>query len=163
MVHPIPPVFDGHSELLILGSFPSVKSRETGFFYGHPQNRFWRVLAALYDEPLPRTVAEKTALLLRNRIALWDVIRSCEIDGSSDASIREVVPNDLSVILRAAPVKRVFTNGGTADALYRKYCEQATGLRAVSLPSTSPANARTDLAGLIEAWSVLKKRVIGLP
>ena len=152
MVHPIPPVFDGRSELLILGSFPSVKSRETGFFYGHPQNRFWRVLAALYDEPLPRTVAEKTALLLRNRIALWDVIRSCEIDGSSDASIREVVPNDLSVILRAAPVKRVFTNGGTADALYRKYCEQATGLRAVSLPSTSPAHAARTFAQKLAAW-----------
>ena len=155
MVHPIPPVFDGHSELLILGSFPSVKSRETGFFYGHPQNRFWRVLVALYDEPLPRTVAEKTALLLRNRIALWDVIRSCEIDGSSDASIREVVPNDLSVILSAAPVRRIFTNGGTADSLYRRCCERETGIPAVRLPSTSPANARMNFDALLEAWQIL--------
>ena len=158
MIHPIPPLFDGHSEILILGSFPSVKSRETGFFYGHPQNRFWRVLAALYGETTPASVEEKKALLLRNRVALWDVIQSCEIEGSSDASIRNVVPNDLKVILSAAPVRRVFTNGGTADALYRKYCEKSAGLVALRLPSTSPANARMDLETLIRAWSVLLEK-----
>ena len=155
MIHPISPVFDGNSELLILGSFPSVKSRESRFFYGHPQNRFWRVLAALYGEAVPGTIEEKTALLLRRHIALWDVVHSCDIVGSSDASIRSVVPNDLSVILGAAPVRRVFTNGGTADALYRKYCEKQTGLPATRLPSTSPANARMDLDALAAAWHVL--------
>lgn len=155
MLHPIPPVFDGNSELLILGSFPSVKSRESRFFYGHPQNRFWRVLAALYGGTVPETIQEKTALLLRNRVALWDVIHSCDIVGSSDASIRNVVPNDLSTVLSAAPVRRVFTNGGTADALYRKYCEKQTGLAATRLPSTSPANARMDLDTLVSAWRVL--------
>lgn len=158
MIHPISPVFDEHSEILVLGSFPSVKSRESGFFYGHPQNRFWRVLAALYEEPLPAAVSEKKTLLLRHHIALWDVIQSCEIEGSSDASIRDVVPNDLGVIFSAAPVRRVFTNGGTADKLYRKYCEKRTGLTAVRLPSTSPANARMGLEALIRAWNVLLER-----
>ena len=158
MIHPISPVFDEHSEILVLGSFPSVKSRESGFFYGHPQNRFWRVLAALYEEPLPAAVSEKKTLLLRHHIALWDVIQSCEIEGSSDASIRDVVPNDLGVIFSAAPVRRVFTNGGTADKLYRKYCEKRTGLTAVRLPSTSPANARMGLDALIRAWNVLLER-----
>lgn len=155
MVHPILPVFDRHSEILILGSFPSVKSREAGFFYGHPQNRFWRLLAVLFDETPPETIADKKALLLRNHVALWDVIRSCEIDGSSDASIRNAVPNDLSVILDAAPVRRVFTNGGTADALYRRCCEKKIGLHATCLPSTSPANARMNLDALCRAWQVI--------
>jgi len=155
MLHPIPPVFDGQSEILILGSFPSVKSRETGFFYGHPQNRFWRVLAALCGEETPGTVVEKKALLLRRHIALWDVIQSCEIVGSSDASIRSVVPNDLSVILSAAPVRRIFTNGGTADSLYLRCCERETGIPAVRLPSTSPANARMNFDALLEAWQIL--------
>ena len=157
MIHPIPPVFDGRSELLILGSFPSVKSRETCFFYGHPQNRFWRVLAALCGEKIPDTIEKKKVLLLRNRIALWDVIQSCDVDGSSDASIRNVVPNDLATILSAAPVRRVFTNGGTADALYRRYCEKQAGISATRLPSTSPANARMDLDALIAAWRVIFK------
>lgn len=158
MIHPIPPVYDGQSEILILGSFPSVKSRETRFFYGHPQNRFWRVLAALYGEPVPETIAEKKDLLLRNHVALWDVIQSCDINGSSDASIRNVVPNDLAAVLDSAPVRRIFTNGGTADALYRRYCEKQTGISAVRLPSTSPANARMDLPALICAWQVLLAR-----
>ena len=158
MIHSISPVFDEHSEILVLGSFPSVKSRESGFFYGHPQNRFWRVLVALYEEPLPAAVSEKKALLLRHHIALWGVIQSCEIEGSSDASIRDVVPNDLGVIFSAAPVRRVFTNGGTADKLYRKYCEKRTGLKAMRLPSTSPANARMGLEALTQAWHVLLER-----
>ena len=112
--HPIEPVFDGNSRILILGSFPSVRSREEGFFYGHPQNRFWRVTAAVFLSAVPQTVTEKRRFLLANGIALWDVIAQCEISGSSDSSIRHVIPNDLSVILRAAPIRTVFVNGAAA-------------------------------------------------
>lgn len=153
--HPIPPVWDAHSRVLILGSFPSVKSRETAFFYGHPQNRFWRVLAAAYSEPVPQLVAEKTAFLLAHGIALWDVIASCEIAGSSDASIRRVVPNDLTEILAGSKITAVFTNGQTAGRLYRRYLEKPTGRTAVCLPSTSPANAAWSTARLIASWRVV--------
>ena len=120
-LHTIAPVYDENSRILILGSFPSVKSREAAFFYGHPQNRFWRVLAAVLGEEAPQTAAEKKSLLLRHGVALWDVIASCDIAGSSDASITNVVPNDLSRILDAAPVHRIFCNGGTAYRFYRRY------------------------------------------
>ena len=150
--HPFPPLFDAKSRTLILGSFPSVKSREQRFFYGHPQNRFWRVAAALYQTPVPQTVEEKKTLILANGLALWDVIGQCTITGSSDSSIRNAVPNDLSVILNQCPITRVFTNGKTASALYDKYLLPQTGIRAVALPSTSPANAAWDLAKLTEAW-----------
>lgn len=152
ITHPIPPVYDSRSRILILGSFPSVKSREAGFFYGHPQNRFWRVLAAVYDDALPVTVDDKKAFLLRHGVALWDVIASCEIRGSADSSIRDVVPNDLSVILNAAPVERVFVNGKTAERYYKQYAEPVTGRAAVCLPSTSPANAAWTLDALIGVW-----------
>ena len=155
-IHTISPVFDIHSRILILGSFPSVKSRETQFFYGHPQNRFWRVLAALTGEPLPLSIAEKKEFLLENRIAVWDVIQSCEITGSSDSSIRNVVPNDLSRILCAAPVRRIFTNGRTAGRLYDKYCLKDTGRPALCLPSTSPANAACSLDRLLTAWDAVR-------
>ena len=122
-LHTIAPVYDENSRILILGSFPSVKSREAAFFYGHPQNRFWRVLAAVLGEEAPQTAAEKKSLLLRHGVALWDVIASCDIAGSSDASITNVVPNDLSRILDAAPVRRIFCNGGTAYRFYRRYDE----------------------------------------
>ena len=122
-LHTIAPVYDENSRILILGSFPSVKSREAAFFYGHPQNRFWRVLAAVLGEETPQTAAEKKSLLLRHGVALWDVIASCDIAGSSDASITNVVPNDLSRILDAAPVRRIFCNGGTAYRFYRRYDE----------------------------------------
>lgn len=154
--HPIPPVFDGRSEVLILGSFPSVRSREQRFFYGHPQNRFWRVLAAVYDAPVPETVEEKKAFLLSRRIALWDVIASCEIDGSADGSIRNAKPNDLSVILNAAPIRRIFANGKTAWSVYRKYQEPETGRPAVCLPSTSPANAAWGIEKLTGAWRCVR-------
>ena len=155
--HNIPPVFDGNSKILILGSFPSVRSRESRFFYGHPQNRFWKVLAALYDSPVPETTEEKKHLLLSNGVALWDVIASCDIVGSSDASIENVVLNDLGEIMSAADIKKIFTNGTTADSLYRKYLLPKTGVKAVRLPSTSPANARSSLENLISAWSVIKE------
>ena len=147
----IPPVFDKNSKILILGSFPSVKSRETEFFYGHPQNRFWKVLSALMNEETPQTVAEKKAFLLRNNIAVWDVIQSCDIQGSSDSSIKNVVPNDISKITSEADIKQIYTNGGTAHKLYEKYI----GDNAIKLPSTSPANAAYSLERLIGEWKRL--------
>ncbi len=152
IVHPIPPTFDERSEILILGSFPSVKSREMGFYYGHPQNRFWRVMAALYGESVPMTVEERRAFLLRRRVAAWDVIASCTITGSSDSSIRDVVANDLRPILAGSRVERIFVNGKTAEKMYRRYTEPNLGIRATCLPSTSPANAAWSLEKLTEAW-----------
>ena len=156
IIHPIEPVFDANSRVLILGSFPSVKSREAQFFYGHPQNRFWRVLSALFGEPAGETPEEKTAFLLRHHLALWDVIQSCEITGSADSSIKNAVPNDLTAILQTAPITQIFTNGKTADRLYRRYLLPLTGKDAVCLPSTSPANAAWTLPRLIEAWQGIK-------
>lgn len=155
VIHPIPPVFDRNSKILILGSFPSVKSREGHFFYHHPQNRFWKTLAGVLDVPVPDTIAEKKAFLLSHRIALWDVIASCSIEGSSDSSIRDVVPNDLSVILSTADIRAIFCNGKTSWNYYRKYQEALTGIPAVSLPSTSPANAAWSLEKLKGAWNVI--------
>ena len=155
-VHPIPPVFDADSTVLVLGSFPSVKSRESGFFYGHAQNRFWRVTAAVFGCPVPVTIPEKRAFLLQNHVALWDVIASCDIDGSSDASIKHVRPNDLAPLLAASKITHIFTNGATADALYTRWQFPATGIPAVRLPSTSPANAAWSLDRLIDAWRVIR-------
>ena len=155
VIHPIPPVFDRNSKILILGSFPSVKSREGHFFYHHPQNRFWKTLAGVLDVPVPDTIAEKKAFLLSHRIALWDVIASCSIEGSSDSSIRDVVPNDLSVILSTADIRAIFCNGKTSWNYYRKYQEAVTGIPAVSLPSTSPANAAWTLEKLEGAWGII--------
>lgn len=154
-VHPIPPLYDSGSRILILGSFPSVKSREGQFFYHHPQNRFWKVLAGVLETDVPRTIPEKSALLHSRRIALWDVIASCEITGSSDSSIRGVVPNDLSPIFRTAEIRAVFCNGTTAWNCYQKYARAATGFEAVKLPSTSPANAGWSLDRLTQAWRVI--------
>ena len=151
-VHPFPPLYSEDSKVLILGSFPSVKSRETMFFYGHPQNRFWKVIAALYYEPVPRTIPEKKALILSHGLALWDSIASCDIKGSSDASIENVEPTDLSEILEGSRVSRVYCNGARSFEIYRKYQLSRTGIEAVRLPSTSPANAACSLEKLIEAW-----------
>lgn len=153
--HPFPPLFDSQSDTLILGSFPSVKSREAMFFYGHPQNRFWRLIAALYGEEVPVTTEEKSALILRNHLALWDSIKSCTITGSSDSSVRDAVPNDLSVILKNSRVDRVFCNGALSYKLYTKYVFPQTGIEAVKLPSTSPANAAYSLDRLTREWNVL--------
>lgn len=155
LLHAIPPVYDRHSRVLILGSFPSVRSREEGFFYGHPQNRFWKVLAAVFSAPVPVSVPEKKAFLLSHGIALWDVIARCEITGSSDASVRNAEPTDLSVILQNASVRRVYCNGTLAYDLYRRYQLSLTGLEAVRLPSTSPANAAWTESRLREAWQVI--------
>ena len=141
IIHPIPPVYDKDSRVLILGSFPSFKSRETGFFYGHPQNRFWKVLASVFQEETPVNIDEKKEFLLRNHVAVWDVIRSCDIEGSSDASIRNVIPNDLQTILSSAEIKAVYVNGKTAFKYYEKYMYPKIQKEAKVLPSTSPANA----------------------
>ena len=156
LVHPIEPVCGPDARVLILGSFPSVKSREIGFYYGHPQNRFWQVLAAVYGTDAPETVPARRDFLLERRIALWDVIHSCEITGSSDASIRDAQVNDLASLLRRAPIRRIFLNGKTAWSLYQKYAAAAISLPAVVLPSTSPANAAWTLPRLTEAWQVLR-------
>lgn len=150
--HPINPIYDENSGILILGSFPSVKSREEGFFYGHPQNRFWKVLAKVFGENPPETVEEKKAFLLRNHVAVWDVICSCDIVGSSDSSIKNVVPNDLTLILEKADIRQVYVNGKKAEELYKKYIFPQIGREAICLPSTSPANAAWKLERLVEGW-----------
>ena len=157
--HNIPPVFDENSRILILGSFPSVKSREAQFFYAHPQNRFWKVISAVFDSECPQTVKEKKKFLLENNIAVWDVIRSCEITGSSDSSVKNAVPNDLSQSLEGSRVTRVFTNGNLSYTLYNKLCLDKTGIAAVKLPSTSPANAAWSLEKLISEWKRLISEV----
>ena len=159
IIHPIPPFYDNDSTILILGSFPSVKSREQMFFYGHPQNRFWKVIARVFDSDIPETLSEKEAFLKRHHIAMWDVIGSCDIKGSSDASIENVVANDISVILNQAGIRGVFVNGKTAEKYYRKYIEPKTGITATCLPSTSPANAAWSLDKLVKIWSEAIKRL----
>lgn len=157
LVHTIAPVYDEHSEILILGSFPSVKSREQQFFYGHKQNRFWRVMAQVLGCETPESIAEKKAMLLAHHVAVWDVIASCEITGSSDASIRDVTPNDLSRILNVADIRVIYTNGSKAHQLYQRYLLDKTGRQAYLLPSTSPANAGYSLERLVEAWRVIRE------
>ena len=155
IIHSIEPVFDAESRVLILGTMPSPKSREVQFYYGHPQNRFWRVLAAVLGEELPQSVPEKKAMLLRHQIALWDVLAECEITGASDSSIRNPVANDLSVILDHAPVQAVFTTGATAWKLYTRLQKPHTGIEAVRLPSTSPANCAVKMEALTEAYKAI--------
>ena len=150
--HPIRPVYDENSKILILGSFPSVKSREANFFYGHPQNRFWKVLATVFEADIPNTVEEKRGFLLMHGVAVWDVIKSCDIVGSSDSSIKNVVPNDLSEILNSADIRQIFVNGKTAEQYYRRYIEKEIGRKAICLPSTSPANAAWNVERLVREW-----------
>lgn len=156
ILHPIAPIYDKNSKILILGSFPSVKSRQEGFFYGHPQNRFWKVLALIFGEGLPVSIEEKKQFLLKNQIALWDVIGSCDITGSSDSSIKNVVLNDLRVILDVTSIEKIFVNGKKAEQLYIKYIQPQIKREAICLPSTSPANAAWSLERLTEAWEVVR-------
>lgn len=151
-VHPFPPLYNADSRILILGSFPSVKSREQKFFYGHPKNRFWTVLSSVFGEPIPETVEDKKAFLYKSGVALWDVIASCDIEGSSDSSIKNVVPNDICGILNGSSVNRIFTNGKTAQKYYDRFTADKTKISAVCLPSTSPANAAWSVERLTEAW-----------
>lgn len=155
--HPIPPFYKADSRILILGSFPSVQSRRQRFFYGHPQNRFWMVVSAVFGCDLPHTLEEKKFFLESNRIALWDVISSCEIEGSSDSSIKNAEPNDLRMILDSCDIRKIYINGKTAERLYIKYLLPQTGREAVCLPSTSPANAAWTLPRLIGAWSAIRE------
>ena len=158
--HPIPPLYDENSKILILGSFPSVKSREQMFFYGHPQNRFWKVISAVMDMDTPVTIKEKTCFLHSNHIALWDVIASCDITGSSDSSIKNVVVNDLTEILKAASINQIFVNGKTAEKYYNKYIRDTLCKEAICLPSTSPAIAGWDMNRLINAWQIIKTYMV---
>ena len=155
--HPIKPVFDENSKILILGSFPSVKSREQLFFYGHPQNRFWRVTSSVFERDVPETIEEKKRFLLSCRIAVWDVIASCDITGSSDSSIKNAVANDIGMILKSADIEKIFVNGKTAYKYYNKYLKDKLGIEAICLPSTSPANAAWSQQKLIEAWKVIRE------
>ena len=156
IVHPFPAVWNADSRILILGSFPSVRSRETGFYYGHPQNRFWPLMARLYGEQdIPRTPDERRAFALRRGIALWDAIESCRITGSSDASIRDAKPNDIVGLIAQTNITRIFCNGQQSFRMFQKYCAQDCGMQAVPLPSTSPANAAWTIDKLAEAWKVI--------
>ena len=150
--HEFEPVYNEESKILILGTFPSVKSREQGFYYGHPQNRFWKLLAQICQCPVPESIEEKKKMLLDNHIAIWDVIASCKIVGSSDSSIKDVVPTDLSRVLEAASIERIYANGATAAKLYEKYQKDRTNREIIKLPSTSPANAAWNMERLYEAW-----------
>ena len=152
VTHEFPALFDANSEVLLLGSIPSPKSREVGFYYGHPQNRFWKVLATVLGETIPETIPQKKAMLKRHHIALWDVLDSCSIIGASDTSIEDVVPNDIATLLAKTKIKHIFCTGATAHKLYEKYCEKATGIKAVKLPSTSPANCAVKFEKLVEAY-----------
>ncbi|MBE5731942.1 MAG: DNA-deoxyinosine glycosylase [Clostridiales bacterium] len=156
IVHPIPPLFDENSKTLILGSFPSVKSRESAFFYGHKQNRFWQVVANIFGEKIPQTIEEKKQLILANNLALWDVIGKCEIEGSADSTIKNVTANDLTIILNNAPIERIFVNGKTALKYYDKYIKPLINRSAILLPSTSPANAVYSIDNLIKEWKIIK-------
>jgi hypoxanthine-DNA glycosylase len=156
VIHTIEPVYDENSNILILGSFPSVKSREQKFFYGHKQNRFWKVMAQVLECPVPETIEQKKQMLTEHHVAVWDVIASCEITGSSDASIRDVKPNDLTKILAVADIQAIYTNGAKAFDLYKKYIYPMNGIEAHKLPSTSPANAGYSLERLVDAWCEIK-------
>lgn len=155
--HLIEPIYDKDSKILILGSFPSVKSREANFFYHHPQNRFWRVLAAVYQDTVPEEIADKKAFLKRHQIALWDVIASCNIKGSSDSSISDVEVNDLNMIIANSSVKHIYTNGNLADKLYHRYFDAIIDLPVTKLPSTSPANAAYSIDKLLIYWRVINE------
>ena len=159
--HEFAPIYDAHSRVLILGTFPSVKSREQHFYYAHPQNRFWKVLASLTQSPVPATIEEKKRLLLGNHIAIWDVIQSCDIIGSSDTSIKNVVPSHIPHVLAHSNIQTIYGNGAKACELYNRYILPKTHMPIVKLPSTSPANASCSLEKLIESWSVLVPAISG--
>lgn len=157
--HEFKPHYDVESKILILGSFPSVKSRECGFYYGHPQNRFWKVLASIYEDEIPVSIEDKKNFLTRHHIALWDVIESCEIKGSSDASITNVIPVDIKLILDNCKIQAIYCNGSTAKKLYDKHLYPMTQIEAILLPSTSPANAVWTFDKLVEKWKIIKEKL----
>lgn len=154
--HPLAPILDENSRILILGTMPSPKSREQMFYYAHPQNRFWPVLAAVLGEELPPDAAGKTAMLKKHGIALWDVLASCEIRGASDSSIRNAVPNDIAALIKGTGIRAIFTTGMTAFRYYRRFCEKEAGITAIPLPSPSAANAKMTKETLIDAYKILR-------
>ena len=156
VTHEFPAVYDRNSRVLLLGSIPSPKSREVGFYYGHPQNRFWKVLARVLGEEVPETIPQKKAMLKKHNVALWDVLESCTIVGASDTSIEDVVPNRIGELVKKSKVVRVFCTGATAYKLYQKYCAKDVGIDAVKLPSTSPANCAVSLETLVEAYKAIR-------
>lgn len=159
VTHEFEPVYNADSRILILGSFPSVKSRENSFYYGHPKNRFWRMLSAVFGQREPETVDGKKAFLLANGLAVWDVIDTCEIAGSSDSSIRNVKVNDMERILKEAGIEKILLNGAKAYELFVRYCRAEHMPPIKKLPSTSPANAAWSLERLTEVWgSELRER-----
>ena len=158
--HTLSPIYDKNSKVLILGTMPSPKSREVGFYYGHPQNRFWKVLADIFNEESLTRVEDKITFLHQHQLALWDVLQSCEILGADDSSIKNPIPNDFTFLLQEANIKAIFTTGKKATDLYMKYCYPDTHVEAVKLPSTSPANAAFSLEKLIGIWTEEIKRII---
>ena len=157
VTHEFPPLFDAHCTCLLLGSIPSRASRQQAFYYAHPQNRFWRVMAAVFDAPVPGNVTEKRRLMLAHHVALWDALEECDIRGSSDSTVRNPVPTDIPWLLTQAPIRRVYTCGAAADRYYRLFNEARTGIEACRLPSTSPANCAVSMEELIAAYRVLKE------
>lgn len=161
VVHEFGPLFDKDSRILVLGTIPSPKSREQGFYYGHPRNRFWKVVSGVFGEEEPLTAEARKAFALRNHMALWDVLASCLIQGAEDGSIRDPVANDMDVVLKHADIQAVFTTGAKAAALYRKYCEPVCRRPCIALPSTSPANCRMTEERLSECYRILAEKAAG--
>ena len=156
VTHDFQPIYNGESRILMLGTMPSPKSREVGFYYGHPRNRFWKVVSDVCGEALPVTKEEKILFALKNKIAVWDVLAGCEIRGAEDSSIRNPIPNDMNLILEHSDIQAIFTTGTKAAQLYKKYCYPQTGIQAISLTSTSPANCRMSYEELYDAYAVIK-------
>lgn len=150
--HPLQPIYTKDSKILILGSFPSVKSREANFYYSHPANRFWKILPILYQSECLDTIEEKKQFLYNNNIALYDVIQQCTITGSSDSSIKDVIVNDISDIISKSKITKIYTNGSMAHKLYQKYMYPKTKMEDIALPSSSPANAKESIETLCLKW-----------
>ena len=161
VTHDFEPIFNRDSRILMLGTMPSPKSREVGFYYGHPRNRFWKVMSDVCGENLPETKEEKTAFALRNKIAVWDVLAGCEIKGAEDASIRNPVANDMNLVLKNADIRAIFATGQKAAQLYKKYCQPYTGIEIITLPSTSPANCSVSYERLFEAYEIILQYIRG--
>lgn len=157
IIHQFQPVYTPQSKILMLGTMPSPKSREQGFYYGHPRNRFWRVVSDIRGEKEPQSIEEKKAFLIRNNIAIWDVLYSCDIAGADDNSIKNPIPNDISRILNKSDIRAVFATGKKAESLYKRYCLKDTGMDITGLPSTSPANCRITYEQLYQAYSIINK------
>ena len=155
VTHEFPALYDRESRVLLLGSIPSPKSREMAFYYGHPQNRFWKVMAAVLGESVPETIAQKKAMLKKHHVALWDVLDSCTIVGASDTSIEDPVVNNIKDLVKKSKVTHIFCTGATAHKLYQKLCAKDVGIDAIKLPSTSPANCAVSLEKLVAAYKVI--------